>query len=60
MGEKYLTIAEVARILGFSRKHVYDMAQTGKLSGGQKVWGNRWRIPLETIRSIQRAREPQQ
>jgi hypothetical protein len=27
---------------------------------GQKVWGNRWRIPVQAVEQIKRAREPRQ
>jgi len=53
---RYLSVRETAQLLGFSRKHTYELLQSGKLRA-VKVWGNRWRVPLDAVQALKAAKE---
>ena len=55
-GSAYVTPAQAAGLARFSRKHIYELLTTGKLPA-TKVWGGRWRIRLEDVKTLKASRE---
>jgi len=61
MENNYLSPREVAKMLGVSRKTIYDLLSEGKIKA-KEVWsvtGNRrfWYIPLSEVEKLQKRRE---
>lgn len=51
--EPYLTVSEVAQMLGLCERSVYDMLRAGRMAG--KRFGRTWRVKREWAEAAGRA-----
>lgn len=53
---KSVSVRDAARMLGCTRKYLFDLLYEGRLTGAHKV-GRQWRIPVRSLEARLKARE---
>jgi excisionase family DNA binding protein len=53
---KAMSVRDAAKMLGCTRKYLFDLLYEGRLPGAQKI-GRQWQIPIHSVEARLKARE---